>query len=168
MKNYIQKSKAKIIITIIVTALLLASVAGIFVIINKPKAAKGYELANADFSIGSLDTTTGRYVESDGSLYTKDGFDCKAGVKVELDFDSNIKWKVFFYDDIDSFVSCSEEFDATNEVEAPTTATRARIMITPIWDNELDVDDQTIKWYSINKYAKQLTVSVEKIVEDAE
>lgn len=168
MKNYRQKSKTKNIITIIIIALLLTSVAGLFVILNKPEAAKGYELANADFSIGSLDTTTGRYAKSDGSLYTKDAFDCEAGVKIELDFDSNIKWKVFFYDDIDSFVSCSEEFDVTNEVEAPATATRARIMIIPIWDNEIDKDDQTIKWYSINKYAKQLTVSVEKIVEDAE
>lgn len=167
-RNYSRKSKIKTIIAVILTvASVIGAVAGIAALVNKNKTEDGLTKVNAGYEIGAL-SATGDYEESEGSLYTKEAFECEGGVKVELDFDATVKYKVFFYNDNDAFISASEELDKTATTEAPEGATHARVMVTPIWDADVDTEDQVIKWYNKGTYTKQLTVYTIEAKEAAE
>ena len=75
------------------------------------------------------------------------------GLNIKLDFDSMITYRVFFYDVNGDFLSSTSSLDSDFD-SAPTIARYCRIVITPKEDTE-------IKWYEINKYAKQITISVD-------
>lgn len=167
-KNYKSKSKFKKILSIIlVCASLIGTAALIIGITNRNKNEDGYKAEKLDYEIGAL-TDMGAYEESDKSLYTKEAFEVEGGVKVELDFDSKITYKVFFYDEKDKFVSASAELSETATTEVPEGATLARVMITPVWESDVDEDDQEIKWYNKSTYTKQLSVYVVELEEAKE
>ena len=162
--NYAKKRKSKVVITTIaLIAILLGAVAGVLVLTRGPKVDEGYVKVDSKFYVGSLDKD-GEYVSSENSIYTKSAFACEESVKVVVDFDSNVQYQVFFYDDYDKFVSSSEITRKGAEFNVPTGATRARVLITPIWDSTVEAADRVVKWNSINKYAKQLTISVKEVV----
>lgn len=159
MKYSNKNSKWKaIIITVVVVVLTLGSVAVVATVFGNNKNA------SLDFSIGALNEN-GEYVESDKSLYTKEAFEFDS-VKVVRDFESTVKYQLYYYDELDNFVSCSEELTKTSEITAPEGARFARIVITPMFDSDVKKEDQIIKWYDVSKYAKQLEVEV--TVEDSE
>lgn len=126
-----------------------------------------YKKVSLSWEIGGL-TSTGKYTETKKSIYTKESFSCD-GLKTILDFDSNIKYQVFFYDEKDVFISATEVLTESKEHEVPENAELARIVITPIWGSDVKKDDQVIKWHDNwfldNKYSKQLTIKVLKEVE---
>ena len=106
------------------------------------------------YEIGAL-TDTGRYLETNESIYTKDAFECQ-GLDIDLAFDNNISYRVYFYDkDNDFYASTTLLTDNYDEKITPLEAVTARIVITPN-------DDQKISWYEINNYANQLTINVNK------
>ena len=51
----------------------------------------GYEKVHPTFEIGGLSVEDGSYVVNEGTLYTKDMFDCK-GLIVTPDFDSEVSF----------------------------------------------------------------------------
>lgn len=121
------------------------------------------EKINLKYEIGGLNDL-GKYVEDDGTLYTKNAFECK-GLTIDIDFDTNVSYQVFFYTEDDVFVESTEVLTDDYKIDVEDeNITHARIEITPNWDMlEVEKDaDQVIKWYETYKYSKQLKVSVDK------
>lgn len=120
------------------------------------------KVINPTFEVGGLDTTTGKFVDTDGSIYTKESFECQ-GLIIKLDFDSTVEYQVFYYDDVDEYIGvCSPVYDKSVELAVPENAVYARIMVTPIWDEELADEDRVCHWYDVAKYASQLEITVNK------
>ena len=118
-----------------------------------------------NYDIGGL-TDDGAYVESDKTLYTKEAFEC-TDLTVRVEFDSNVKYQLFFYDDVDEFVSATEVYTKGANITLPEGATRVRVEITPIWGADVDTEDRVIKWYNISEFANQLHIEASAI-EDVE
>ena len=112
------------------------------------------------FTVGGLDAA-GKYTETKVSIYTKDAFACK-GLEIKLDFDSNVKYQVFYYDDKNTFVSQTDIYTATEDLVVPADATHARLVVTPIWEDDVEAEDRVCHWYNTHKYSKQLEIRVLK------
>ena len=140
-----------------IVGVLRGAVAGIVALGGRHKADEGFELVDAAFERGGLDDK-GVYVDTKASIYTKEAFKVSEVVKIKLDFDSNIEYQIFFYGENDSFISKSEIFKKTEDVNVASNATYARLVITPIWDSDVKEDNQKIGFFEVNKYAKQLLV----------
>lgn len=133
-------------------ALCLGAVAGLSALAKN--AEEDTKVIKPKYEIGAL-TGTGRYLETEESIYTKDAFECD-GLDIELDFRSNVSYMVYFYDTENEFLSATSKLTANyDETQTPEKADFARIVITP-------KDDNKISWYEINGYANQLTISVNK------
>ena len=115
---------------------------------------------NLSWSVGSLNQT-GKYLNSDKSIYTDKMFDC-VGLEIELDFESSIQYQVFYYDDLGNFISSSAISNESQDMEVADGGVQARIVVTPIYQEDLEEEDKVIKWYQVNKYAKQLKAYVYK------
>ena len=117
------------------------------------------------FEVGGLKTEDGKFEESDGTIYTKDAFECQ-GLNIVLDFDNTIKYQVFYYESDGDFISATSVYGDNVNVNAPEYATHARIEITPNWskmgEDYKDKENQTIKFYEIFKYSSQLSIKVNK------
>ena len=107
---------------------------------------------NPTYAVGKL-STTGAFLEDSGSIYSKDAFECQ-GLDIDIDFEHNISYQVYFYNDNGSFVTKTSVLDSDYNLDV-SNVTKARIVITP-------KDDQKISWYEINGYANQLTIKVNK------
>ena len=104
------------------------------------------------FSIGGL-KSDGKYLETKESIYTKELFECR-GLTITPDFESQVSYQIFFYDAEGEFLEATPKLTGTfNQV--PDTATHARMVITPM-------NDEEVKFYEIRGYAKQLELVVSK------
>ncbi len=118
------------------------------------------------FSVGGLNEV-GKYIESDGTIYTKEAFECQ-GLKIELDFEKTIFYEVYFYNSNGDFLSSTAQTNENSTPELPSFATHARIVITPDWEL-LEIEkkkEQVVKWYEVAKYANQITVKVNEEQEE--
>lgn len=112
------------------------------------------------WKVGVVDETTGKVnKELKSSIYTDDAFDAK-GLKVVLDYDSNVSYQVFWFDSVGEFAYCSEEMTKGAEFYAPA-GHKARVEVTPIFDAN-ETEDETISWYETYKYSKQVEIIVDK------
>ena len=159
-KNFKNRINWKtVIITVISVALVAAlGVTAVSLFNKKDKDEDGFYTVNLNFSVGGLDAD-GTYKETDGSLYTREAIEADT-VKVALDFESNVKYALYFYDEFDEFVSGGVELGKGSETELPEGATHFRLVITPIWGEDVEPEDQKITILNKNSYIKQLTVSI--------
>ena len=133
-------------------ALTIGAIAGVSALVKESEETT--KIINPTYAVGGL-TENGAYLETEGSLYTENAFECQ-GLDIELDFKSNISYRVFFYDNENDFLSSTPKLTANyDEDTTPLFARFARVVITP---NE----DEEIKWYEKSGYANQLTISVDK------
>ena len=131
---------------------LVGAVVGLSALFRKSEETT--KVINPTYAIGGL-TEQGTYKETEESIYTEDAFECQ-GLDIELDFRSNVSYRVFFYNSNNEFLSATSKQTANyDERTTPVFAQYARIVITP---NE----DEEIKWYEKSGYANQLTISVDK------
>ncbi len=79
------------------------------------------------FSVGELDSL-GNYVESSTAVYTKKAFSC-AGLSIVLDFDSESKYCVYFYDENDEYIRNSGWLTNDDTFSIPLNALTVRIVI---------------------------------------
>ena len=112
------------------------------------------------FVVGGLDEN-GKYEETETSLYTKEAFECK-GLTIGLDFENDISYQVFFYEEDGDFISSTEVLTERFDGELPENATHARIEITPQWTNVEDEEDQVVNWYNKYGFSKQINIKVDK------
>lgn len=166
MKKILEKLKrSKILSVVLIVGVLASVVGGIVALTGRDKAEEGYDLAKASFERGSLNDV-GIYTETKASIYTKEALDYGSGVKIKLDFDSDVSYQIFFYDQNDDFVEKTEVLTKT-AVSTCDEAASFRIVVTPLWSSDVEKDDQIVRAWQVNKYAKQLTVMVAP-VEEAE
>ena len=118
------------------------------------------KIIHPQFEVGGLNAV-GEYEDTDKTIYTKESFEC-LGLEVKLDFDSNVKYQAYFYDDLDKFVSCSAVYDESMALTVPANVTHARLVVEPIWDDDVESEDRVCHWYNVYKYANQLEISVLK------
>lgn len=145
----------KILKGTLIGALCGATLIGVGATINHLKADDdGLVKVHLNYDIGGLDAN-GEYEETDASIYTKDAFEAK-GLEVTMDFDSNVNYEVFFYDQYGDFISSTGTLDKNYNDEVPLFATHARIEITP------ESDEDGIKWYEKNGYANQIEIKVDE------
>ena len=109
-------------------------------------------LSITKFRVGGLDGN-GNYMNTDQSIYTKDAFECQ-GLNCTLDFDNEISYQVYFYDQNNEFVHTTGKLTgAFVQDSVPFFAKYARIVITPN-------DDNKVSMLEVMKYAKQLKTTV--------
>ena len=155
-----RKKTLKTILWVVVGILALFLIVGLF---NPIVDEDGRVELNLQYEIGALDEQ-GKYKSSETTIYSE-MFDCK-GLNVELDFDAEVTYKIFYYDADGKFVFVSEELDDDYNVEnSVEEAVQARIVIYPVSDDE----DFKLNFFTKIKYANQLTVKVyedQKTVEE--
>lgn len=123
----------------------------------------GYEKINLSYTIGAIDKTTGRPVEDDCAMYTKDIIEC-TGIELYADFDSDIKYAVHFYDDNEVWLSCVENEGLNLKIdEMPEDAYGVRIVIYPQND-----ENDKISLFEKSTYKNQLTVKITNEEPEAE
>ena len=152
MKNILKSNKTKWIITFTSLVLVVCSIIGIGVRLNK--VDKTTTLSPTAYSIGTIDEA-GKIVESKKALYS----DLKTTESLEIDVheDASITYKVVFYDEDENFVLISEEYsDDFNNENLPETAEYFRLVITP---NQVDGEDVTLNILNMSKYTSMLTVT---------
>ena len=140
-----------------VIALALGAILGVAHLISKND--EDLRTQRVTFNVGGLNEN-GKYAESENSLYTKKSFDCK-GLKIELDFDADIEYQVFFYDENDNFVESSERLSSGQTFEDVEDHVKARIVIYPNW-NDVKVEDQKINIFNKVTYTSQMKILVAK------
>ena len=157
MAKLFRKGRVKRIVAIVLG--LVSIVGAVFGVSALAKYAKDEQKTiHPTFFVGGL-TQTGVYEETDDTIYTKESFEAK-GLEIKLDFDSNVKYQVFFYDELDKFISCTEVYTESQDISVPLEA-RARLEVTPIWGADAPLEKE-IKWYETVKYANQLEIRVDK------
>ena len=157
--NYKTKNTLKQILSVALAG--LATFGAIFGLVKLSEVLKEEtKVIHPTFSVGGLNAN-GEYEETDGSIYTKDSFEC-LGMSVKLDFDSNVSYQAFYYDDLDKYISSSPVYEESMELAVPATAVYARLEVTPIWADDVEEEDQVVHWYNVAEYADQLEISVLK------
>lgn len=150
------KSKTKSIIKKI--ALALAGVAALTAVGFGIKAIVDYtkndlKTISPSFEVGNLGSD-GKYVSDESTLYTKDAFSC-AGLQIKLDFDNEINYQVYYYDDLDNFIESTEIL--SEAYSGGVHDGYARLVIIPTND-----EDDKISWKEKVTYPNQMTVKVSK------
>lgn len=135
----------------------VGAIAGISALANKSDD-DGKVKINPSYSIGGLDDQ-GKYVESDATLYTKDAFECQ-GLTIKPDFDSNVKYQIFFYDEMGEFVNATSVLENAYTSAVPVKATHARLELTPVWSDDVKEKDRVIKWHNKNQWTDNLEIRV--------
>ena len=155
--RYYKKNK-KILNILISVVLSIGLIFGIAALVkNLSDDNKDLKNVKLNWEIGSLNEV-GKQVETDQSVYTYDSFDC-FGLAIEFDFDAHVEVEVIYYDEDDQFVGKLDTvLTETTPLYVPEGAERARLVLTPDWDAEIEAEDMVIKWHSINKYTSQITV----------
>lgn len=144
-----RKNRKLLIVVFVLIAVL--SVGLICTVCSLNRNIKTRDIAWTEYSVGAFDES-GKIVEDDkSSLITKD-FITVEGMKIELEEDAEITYKVFFYNEDQEFISSQE-----GETEIVEGAKYMRIQITPTAD-----EDGEISLLEKSGYAKQLSVTVNK------
>lgn len=142
-----KKNISKTLLIVCVCILALVAIFGVVSLINNNSGK-----VNASFSIGGLDKN-GAYLETKSSIYTKEAFKC-AGLDIDLAFDNNISYSLYFYDTNGKFMTSIKDLTTNFNDDVPVLAELCRVVVTPNADNE-------ITWNEIAGYANQLTIKAD-------
>lgn len=146
-------------------AAVVAVLAGVIFAVVKISSIKTRTISSLSFSIGSLSTADGSYVENDQAIYTKDAIECK-GLSITPEFDAKASYQVFWYNEDDLYFGCTEVYNNTQKClnAVPELAKYCRIAIYPaqVDSDGKKVDDFKVKFYEPVKYANELTIKVDK------
>lgn len=157
IKYKTRKTITQVLSIVLVCALGLGAIFGVSALSKKLK--EDTKVIHPTFEVGGINAEGKGDKDMNGSVYTKDSFECK-GLEVKLDFDAKITYQVYYYDDLDNYISNSSVYDASASMSVPAEAVYARIVVTPIWDSDVATDDRVCHWYDVAKYSSQLELSV--------
>ena len=157
MAKYINKKEKDSISYVVAIILIIGLIAGLMSFSNKADE-NGRIKISPDFKVGGL-TSYGKYLETEEEIYTENAFPCK-GLEVNLKFESNITYCIYFYDANQSFISNTGELGTSFAEEIAENACYARIVISPQWSSSTLEEDKRIAWYSVRKYANQIEIKV--------
>lgn len=114
------------------------------------------------FSIGGLDSVTGKYVDRDDAIYTAKAFSAQ-GLTVTPDFETaDVEYQIFFYDENDRFLSATDVL-TESYTEEKLLPTYARVVIYPSnLDDDGDViEDFKVSRFDVREIAKSVTITVD-------
>lgn len=118
-----------------------------------------YKRVNLTWDVGGIDDENGAYIpELENSIYTVKSLECSA-ISLAADFNSDIRYSVYFYDEHDEFIQLVQNTGRELVVEGdafPENAVSVRIVITPN-----DDENGKIGLFEKYKYANQLTVKIQ-------
>jgi hypothetical protein len=117
-----------------------------------------YKRTHLRWDVGGIDENGAYNPELENSIYTVKSLECSA-ISLAADFDSDISYSVYFYDENDEFIQVIQNDGRELEVEGdsfPETAVSVRIVITPN-----DDENGKIGLFEKSKYANQLTVKIQ-------
>ncbi len=148
-KNLLKKVGI-ILLCVIVVGLVASTIVG-------AQDESDYKTVNLSWDVGGINDTGVYDKEIEDSIYTMKRLDC-TDIHLVADFNSDISYKVFFYDENDTFLTMVTneglELLIENE-EFPGNAAGVRIVITPNSD-----ENGEIGLFEKYEYANQLTVKV--------
>ena len=110
------------------------------------------------FKRGALDIY-GAVTSDKGALYTPEAFKAD-GLEVNLDPESHLSYRVFYYTADNEYLGCSELFTKSGKPYF-AAGVYARVVLYPVWD-QLDDDDEKISWYQVWGYASDVELRVLK------
>ena len=147
-----KSNKLKLILTIVSIVLSLATLVGMLFTFGNMADTKNF--SSMDYHIGTIDDG-GKIVESRKSIYSD--MSTIQDLEITLDDNSNITYKVVFYDEDEKFVSATGmlETDYTSTA-TPENAEYFRVVITP---NQVDGEDVILNIFNMGKYTKMINVS---------
>jgi len=151
--------KTKNILMVIVSVLLVFTLAVFGVKSCNNSLDDEMKQVNLSYEIGGI-SNTGKYVNSNESICSE-LFEC-IGLETKLDFDSNIYYQIYYYDELDNLISATMKYDESKDLDVPSNAVNCRIVITPKYADNLEESKKVVKWYEVYKYAKKLNVYVYK------
>ncbi len=158
MPNYeLRKHKAsdmvKWVIIFLISIGLIGAVITLFILLDRQTTVT--EIGAEAYTIAALDEN-GEQTDGDTSIVTRSAFTTD-GLKVEIEDEATVTYMLYFYGAEDEFISktaaLSEDFDGS----IPENAETAKIVITPIEDEDGKVD-----LTEVLGYAGQVTVTVNK------
>ena len=160
--RYKRKISVKKIIGIVLVGALLVGILSSFAVFAKNDTKS----VNPIFEIGALDEATGQYVADNTAIYTKKAIECQ-GLKIKPDFDSNVLYQIFWYNEDEIYFGCTEKTTNPNTVfggPVPECAKYCRIVIYP---SQLDEDGKQIKDFKVSifnipKIVSNLEITVDK------
>ena len=143
----------QIISAVLVCVLFIGIIGGLSSILTNDMK----KISPLSFDVGALDSV-GKEKKSNTDLYTKEYFECQ-GLTIEVDLDSELKYKVFYYRDDKSFINSTGTLTDTYEKgDDFANAKYARVMVTPT----LEEGDKKLTSLNKYKYAKNITIEVYK------
>ena len=116
------------------------------------------EVGRFDWVLGTVNED-GKMVDSKQNIVTEALYEL-TGAEIAIDKDANVTYKVVFYDEDKNYVSMTEALDADfDATKIPEKAVYFRVIVTP---SEVDGEAVKINPLFINKYAKQLEITLAK------
>lgn len=158
MSNYeLRKHKAsdmvKWVIIFLISIGLIGAVITLFVLLDRQTMVT--EIGPEAYTIATLNEN-GEQTYGDTSIVTRSAFTTD-GLKVKIEDEATVTYTLYFYGAEDEFISktaaLSEDFDGS----IPENAETAKIVITPIED-----EDGKVELTEVLGYAGQVTVTVNK------
>ncbi len=158
--NFFNTKNGRIVKTVLAVVLAIATVAGAAALIATVANKKddGLKKISPTFEVGGL-TESGKYKETKLSLYTKESFGCQ-GLKITPDFDAKANYQIYYYDEVDNFISASEVYTEGVTAEVPASAIKARLVITPIWEKGTEDKDKELNIFDALIYGGKITIKV--------
>lgn len=158
MSNYeLRKHKASDMIKWVIIFLIaigsIGAVITLFVLLDRQTTVT--EIGPEAYTIATLNEN-GEQTDGDTSIVTRSAFTTD-GLKVEIEDEATVTYTLYFYGAENEFISktaaLSEDFDGS----IPENAETAKIVITPIED-----EDGKVELTEVLGYAGQVTVTVNK------
>ena len=146
------RKKTKSLIIILFVAIAIIAIGLIAGLSRLESTIDTKQVSWTNYSIGGLDDS-GDVKDTTASIYTR-SFHNADGLEIKVDEDASITYVVYFYDENDEYLNKSDVLNSDYDT-APEGAETFRIVITPTDDAEVSITE-------IYKYAKQLTVTVNK------
>lgn len=159
---------------IIMIALIVLLAFGGVVVVSKITNTKTKRIYPA-FSSGDV-SDSGQYVKSDEAVCTKNYIECQ-GLSITPSFDNKSEYKIFWYDEDESYKGCTEKFGAQKTFkpeDVPENARYCRIALYPEMSGDgedsntllpdiLDIELSGINQIEAMKYASKFTIKVNKV-----
>ena len=152
VKAKLKSNKFKWIMSVVAIVLSISACIGVFLGINNLRDTK--EMSTSCYHVGTVDDS-GKVVDSRKAIYS----DIKTteDMKIELEDDATITYKVVFYDENEDYISSSEVLETNyDNTTTPANAEYFRVVITPY---QVDGEDVTLNAISMLKYTNMINIS---------
>ena len=153
------KTKRRKLIIIISVSLFVCVgiIAGIIALVKKQDVK---EVGTSAFTIGHINSVSGMYEQSSASIYTSELIACR-GLSITPDFESNVKYQVYFYDMDKLYLGCSEVLTTKYTLPKDDVETfYCRIVVYP--EKDVYGYDPYVYFFDIPFLANNLTITVDK------